>query len=198
MFLAVVTSATEVGNTRPKAPVPEIAAKIHEVGFFCLTSSVWDNAVGVGEILPSPTFPENDDIMSLRDVRDLDYQQNNHQGTAVEHPCMPLTKILSSGTFYYALASEHGFWDISTRLSERLARDRNATRDVSVFDSRFVWNEYIARSMLDFRDRLEFLEKDEFDRCQFLVCLNNTLVIVNYLTVKLRFLLFKVTSVCLK
>jgi hypothetical protein len=169
MFIAVVTSATEVGNVRPTAPYPEIAAKIHDVSFFCLTSSAWDSAPSSNEALPSPTFADHADVMSMRDVRDLDYQQTN-QGVALEHPCAPLTKILSSGTFYYALASDGNSWDISTRLSERVRRDQGSSvQDASIFDSRFVWNEYIVRSLLDFRGRLDPMEKGDFDRCQFLV-----------------------------
>ncbi len=38
-----------------------------------------------------------------------------------------------------------------------------------VYDERFVWNEYIIRSLLDFRERLEPHEREELDRCQFLV-----------------------------
>jgi synaptojanin len=80
---------------------------------------------------------------------------------------MPLTKILSSGSFYYALDVH---WDLSSRLAVRLAREKTVTRDILTFDERFVWNEYILRSMLDFRDRLDPLEREDFDRCQFIVC----------------------------
>ena len=83
-----------------------------------------------------------------------------------EHPCLPLTKILSSGSFYYALEPQ---WDLSSRLSARLSRDRSASYDPGMFDERFVWNEYIVRSLLDFRERLEPQEREDLDRCQFIV-----------------------------
>ena len=85
-----------------------------------------------------------------------------------EHPCLPLTKILSSGSFYYALEPQ---WDLSSRLSARLSRDRSASYDPGMFDERFVWNEYIVRSLLDFRERLEPQERADLDKCQFIASL---------------------------
>ncbi|KAI0265790.1 SacI homology domain-containing protein [Gloeopeniophorella convolvens] len=164
LFLAVVTSATDIGNTRPSADTPECVARIHEVNFYCLTSSVWDDLSLVGDSLPSPTFADQSDVMSLRDTRET-FQQNNAAPPVFEHPCAPLRKILASGSFYYALGPH---WDISSRLSERLARD-SGLADLGTFDERFVWNEYIVRSLLDFRERLDMQERDDLDRCQFIV-----------------------------
>ncbi|KAJ7682572.1 SacI homology domain-containing protein [Mycena polygramma] len=157
LFLAVVTSATEVGNTRPNsASNPESVARIHEVCFYSLTSSTWDD-------LPPETLtnPEAIDSMMMRD--------NYGQPAATpvfEHPCMPLTKILSSGSFYYAMDST---WDISSRLQVRLSRDRHATWDLGTFDERFVWNAFLIRSLLEFRERLDAQERRDFDTCQFIV-----------------------------
>ena len=164
LFLAVITSATEIGNTRPTADSPEYIAKIHEVNFFCLTSSVWDDLTLVGDALPSPSYTEQVDVMTLRENRDS-YQQNSAQPPLFEHPCAALKKILSSGSFYYALGPH---WDISSRLAERLSRDRGEA-DLGAFDDRFVWNEYIVRSLLDFRERLDMQEREDLDRCQFIV-----------------------------
>ena len=165
IFLAVITSATEVGNTRPTADSPESVAKIHEVNFYSLTSSVWDDLSAVGDNLPSPTYEDQQvDVMSLREIRDA-YQQTIPPPSVFEHPCAALKKILSSGSFYYAL-SPH--WDISSRLAERISRD-SGVADVGAFDDRFVWNEYIVRSLLDFRERLDMHEREDLDRCQFIV-----------------------------
>ena len=76
---------------------------------------------------------------------------------------MPLTKIIAAGTFYYALEP---YWDLSSRLSQRLNRDE---QDMGQHDNRFVWNEYIVRSLLDFREQLDPRERCELDRCQFIV-----------------------------
>jgi len=126
---------------------------------------VWDDLSIVGDSLPSPTYEEQQvDVMSLREIRDS-YQQNVVPPPVFEHPCAALKKILSSGSFYYAL-SPH--WDISSRLAERLSRD-SGVPDLGAFDDRFVWNEYVVRSLLDFRERLDMQEREDLDRCQFIV-----------------------------
>ncbi|KAJ7498702.1 SacI homology domain-containing protein [Mycena latifolia] len=156
LFLAVVTSATDVGNTRPNsASNSESVARIHEICFYSLTSSTWDDPA---ETL---TSPEAIDTMMMRD--------NYGQSAAppvFEHPCLPLTKILSSGSFYYAKDST---WDLSSRLAVRLSRDKHTTWDLGTFDERFIWNAFLIRSLVEFRERLDALEKDQFDTCQFIV-----------------------------
>lgn len=149
----MVTSATEVGNTRPSAPQPESVAKIHEVTFYSLTSSSWDDLSAMNDGFISPDSVDT----NFRDAQ------------AFEHPCMPLSKIISAGSFYYAYDTP---WDLSSRLSVRLSRatrEPYAARDIGTFDERFVWNEYIVRSLLDFRSQLDGDERVEFDRCQFVV-----------------------------
>ncbi|KAG9317505.1 inositol polyphosphate phosphatase [Chiua virens] len=159
IFLAVITAATEVGDTRPSESLPEKVARIHEVRFYSLTSSSWDDFSSSQDSLVSP---ENMEAMPTREV----YVQGLNSNQVFEHPCMPLTKILSSGSFYYALEPP---WDLSTRLAVRLSRDSGTQNDVGVFDERFVWNEYIIRSLLDFREQLDPHECQDLDRCQFIV-----------------------------
>ncbi|RXW21953.1 hypothetical protein EST38_g3922 [Candolleomyces aberdarensis] len=156
IFLAVVTSATEVGNTRPTGPQPESVAKIHEVSFFSLSTSTWDDLSAATDGLLGPEIIDN----SFRD---------GSQAQVFEHPCTPLSRIISTGSFYYAYDAP---WDISSRLSVRLARATRepfSARDIGTFDERFVWNEYIIRSLLDFRGRLDEDERADLDRCQFLI-----------------------------
>jgi len=177
LFLVIITSATEIGNTRPTADSPESVAKIHEVNFYCLTSSVWDDLSLIGDALPSPSYVEQVDVMAVRDARDsTPYQPNNAQPPVFEHPCAALKKILSSGSFYYALGPH---WDISSRLAERLSRDRGEA-DLGAFDDRFIWNEYIVRSLLDFRERLDIQEREDLDRCQFIVSVRPHLISAQY------------------
>ncbi|PCH41458.1 inositol polyphosphate phosphatase [Wolfiporia cocos MD-104 SS10] len=163
IFLAIITSSTEVGNTRPSAPSLEVAAQIQQVSFYSLTSSVWDDSSSNADSLPSPSFSEQVDNM----VRDP-YAQSNGSPTVFEHPCAPLTKLISGGTFYYALGKQ---WDISTSLSARLKRKQGTgeAEGTGVFDDRFVWNEYIVRSLLDFREGLDPHERDDLDKCHFIV-----------------------------
>ena len=162
IFLAVITSATEVGNTRPSSPRSESVARIHEVGFYCLTSSNWDDPSSVFDSVSSPAYPDHADAL----LRDSYSGPNTPNPSVFEHPCSPLTKIISSGTFYYALEP---YWDLSSRLQHRLTREESTARDVAAYDERFIWNEFIVKSLLDFRERLELLEREELDRCQFIV-----------------------------
>lgn len=100
-------------------------------------------------------------------MRDSPYTSGQPSANIYEHPCAPLMKILSSGTFYHAT---YPHWDLSTRLTERLKRGKSIGHDLGAFDERFIWNEYVVRSLLDFRDRLDPLERLELDRCEFIVC----------------------------
>ncbi|EIN10872.1 inositol polyphosphate phosphatase [Punctularia strigosozonata HHB-11173 SS5] len=159
LFLALVTSATEVGNTRPSASLPESVAKIHEIAFYSLTTSTWDDLSS--DVLPSPGQPDFADIPMTRDP-----YGSNTPPPGIEHPCSPLVKILSSGSFYYALEPH---FDLSSRLSHRLSALEIDSKESMAFDERFVWNEYIIRSLLDFRERLDAKEREDFDLCQFLV-----------------------------
>ncbi|KAL0573125.1 Inositol-1,4,5-trisphosphate 5-phosphatase 1 [Marasmius crinis-equi] len=152
IFLALVTNATEIGNTRPSGATPECVARIHEVSFYSLTSSTWDDLSIGSELLGNETFDN-----PLRD---------NYASQPYEHPCAPLTKILSSGTFYYAIDSQ---WDLSSRLSRRLTGNGKTNKDLGSFDERFVWNEYIVRSLLDFRERLDQHEREDLDQCHFII-----------------------------
>ncbi|KAF9464340.1 inositol polyphosphate phosphatase [Collybia nuda] len=159
IFLALVTSATEVGNTRPSGMKPESVARIHEVSFYSLTSSVWDDLSIAAD---TSAGPDGIDLSMTREV----YTQSTAPPQVFEHPCLPLTKILSSGSFYYAFDSP---WDLSSRLVVRLSREPSSIGDLGTFDERFVWNEYIVRSLLDFRERLEPHERDDLDKCQFII-----------------------------
>lgn len=158
VFVALVTSSTEIGNTRPSGSHPESVAKIHEVSFYSLTSAAWDDISAATDSLIGPDVVDS----SVRD----NYTQTTMSPQVFEHPCLPLTKILSSGSFYYAIESH---WDLSSRLATRLSRDPASARDVAKFDERFIWNEYIIRSLLDFRERLDEVEREDLDRCQFII-----------------------------
>jgi hypothetical protein len=58
-FLAVVTSAAEIGNTRPSAIQAENVARIHEVCFYSLTSGTWDELPAVDDSFGSPDTTES-------------------------------------------------------------------------------------------------------------------------------------------
>ncbi|GBE79963.1 Inositol-1,4,5-trisphosphate 5-phosphatase 1 [Sparassis crispa] len=163
IFLAVVTAATELGNARPSASSAETVVRINEVAFFSLTSCTWDDLSWTTDSVSNTALLEQTDSI-LRDQ----YSASGSATPVFEHPCAPLTKIISSGTFYYALEPQ---WDLSSRLSSRLGRSdgNDGRRDLGTYDERFVWNEYVVRSLLDFRERLDPHEREELDRCQFIV-----------------------------
>ena len=63
--------------------------------------------------------------------------------------------------------------------------EKGRAHDISSFDERFIWNEYIVRSLLDFRDRLDPQERDDLDRCQFIVSLLFNIFLVLYIHIPL-------------
>ncbi|KZT72567.1 inositol polyphosphate phosphatase [Daedalea quercina L-15889] len=160
IFLVVITSATPVGRTRPSAQTVESVAQIHDVGFYSLNSSSWDGLstdVGARSGYDDPSeSPVGDSFPSTT------------PNPVFEHPCAPITKILSTGTFYYAYEDQ---WDITSRLRVRLIRraESGGVVDMGLYDERFLWNEYIVKSLLDFRERLDSHERDELDRTRFIV-----------------------------
>ncbi|KZT42995.1 phosphatidylinositol phosphate phosphatase [Sistotremastrum suecicum HHB10207 ss-3] len=163
LFLGLVTASSLVGNVFPSASKLHGVSRIHEVAFFSLFSSTYDSMITMGDIPPSPNFPDSVDIV----VRENPYASPQ---APVEHPCAPVMKVLTTGNFYFTPSPQ---WDLSTRLAVRLrSQDQH---DPGLYDDRFIWNEYLARPLIDFRERLDVFEKEEFDRCQF-----NLLVIQGY------------------
>ena len=158
-FLAVVLAAVDVGNMRPSAARSEGVARITDVGFFSLNSSTWDTISGGTDTMTSTSS-------DLEEYNPRDPYSYNNPQPVYEHPCSPLMKILSTGTFYYALSPQ---WDLSSRLSKRIARGKELERDAITYDERFLWNEYIVRCLFDFREKLDSLERQELDQCQFIV-----------------------------
>lgn len=160
VFIAIVVSVTFLGNVRPGAQSPENVSRVQDVQFFCINSSAYDDLSQISDVLASPTFHEFSELGST-------YSQSSIQAPSAapiyEHPCAPLVKILSTGTFYFATRPQ---WDISTRLGVRSNLSGNG---MDKQDNRFIWNEYIIQPLLDFRERLDQLEQSELDSCQFIV-----------------------------
>lgn len=150
-----------LGNVRPGAPTPENVSRIQEVRFFALNTSAYDDLSSLSEGLASPSFLDGPD--TTRDSYAQSAIQGPVPGSVYEHPCAPLTKILASGTFYYAVRPQ---WDLSSRLGVRMSRGGNSMEG---FDERFVWNEFIVKSLLEFRERLDPEEANELDLTQFIV-----------------------------
>jgi synaptojanin len=165
IFLAVVTSAVSIGNVRPGSSEPEEVNRIQEVGFFGLNTSQYDDLGAADGALPSPVFLDStstaDSIM-----KDSAYSMSQPQPSIYEHPAAAIMNLFTSGTFYYTPSP---VWDLSSRLSERIKKKTEVGDVFASFDRRFVWNEFVVKSLLDFRGRLDQTERDELDQCQFIV-----------------------------
>ncbi|PWZ02378.1 hypothetical protein BCV70DRAFT_198659 [Testicularia cyperi] len=157
LFVAVVTSAQEVGAIRPN----EVAMRITAVSFFCVNRATWDESLvsdmSTSQLEPYDSYtPAHDTVPA--------------QPSVYEHPCASLRKLLSTGTFYYA---KGGAFDISTRLDQRVAdaiRTRTSSaHDISQYDSRFVWNNYMIEPLISFRDRLDSSDRARIDAECFLL-----------------------------
>jgi hypothetical protein len=75
----------------------------------CLNRADYDDVLH-DEIKPYPT----DDLSS--DGHEQSYARE-HREPALEHPCLALKKLLSSGTFYYSVN-----FDVTKRLQDRWVR----------------------------------------------------------------------------
>lgn len=102
IFLVVVNGARKVADVRPG----ETVQRIHSVGFYCLNSSSYDSLLN-DEVNPYPTDTIDDEGF------EMGFGKGKSEGV-VEHPCLALKKLLSSGTFYYS-----SDFDLTRRLQER-------------------------------------------------------------------------------
>ncbi|PWN50510.1 hypothetical protein IE53DRAFT_368846 [Violaceomyces palustris] len=158
LFVAVVTSAQEVGAIRPG----EVIMRITSVSFYCVNRSIWDESLisdsGGGGVAGGVDPYDANAVVSETPIG---------QPSLYEHPCASLKKLLGTGTFYYA---KGGGFDISTRLDKRISSPHSGNlHDLSQYDSRFVWNNYMIEPLMEFRERLEPSEKSRFDSECFLL-----------------------------
>ncbi|KAJ1033041.1 hypothetical protein NDA16_000320 [Ustilago loliicola] len=157
LFVAVVTAAQEVGAIRPG----EVVMRITAVSFYCVNRSTWDDTL----ISEAPgSQPETHDSYGPG------HEGAVTQPSVYEHPCTSLKKLLSTGTFYFA---QGGTFDLSTRLDKRLAdvpkRGSASGHDISRYDGRFVWNNYMIEPLISFRERLERSDRARIDAGCFLL-----------------------------
>ena len=135
IFLCVVTIALKSGTLRPK----ESVSRIHAVQFFCVNNPRWDytpNAQNDGKYEAAANEIE------------------------LEHPCAPLQKLLSNGSFYFSADS-----DLTNRIQNRSAESRV---DIDHFDEGFLWNRYMIQQLITFRSQLRETERVILDECRFL------------------------------
>ncbi len=135
--------------------------RITSVSFYCVNRSTWDETL-ISEA--SVSQPET-----------YDSYGPGHEGAVTqpsvyEHPCTSIKKLLSTGTFYFA---KGGTFDLSTRLDKRqMDMDKYGTasgHDISRYDGRFVWNNYMIEPLINFRERLDRADRSRIDAGCFLL-----------------------------
>ncbi|KAL5121928.1 Inositol-1,4,5-trisphosphate 5-phosphatase 1 [Pleosporales sp. CAS-2024a] len=144
VFIVVVNGASKVATVRPG----ETVQRIHSVGFFCLTSSTYDALLN-DDVNPYPTDTIDDEGY------EMGFGPKKEQ-SPLEHPCLALKKILSSGTFYYS-----SDFDLTRRLQHRTTDA--ATVSMDSLDAGFLWNSYMIQPLVDFRSRLAPRDKEALD-----------------------------------
>lgn len=149
VFLVVVNGASKVATVRPG----ETVQRIHSVGFHCLNKSDYDHFLN-DEINPYPTDTIDDEGF------ELGFGKGKGE-PALEHPCMALKKLLSSGTFYYSAD-----FDLTRRLQQRSSDA--STVAIDSLDAGFLWNSYMIQPLVDFRSRLSQREKGALDASRIL------------------------------
>ena len=149
VFLCIVNGAKKAATLRPGENVQQILA----VDFHCLNRSDHDDLLNA-DIGAYQNDEYEDD--------GLDY--GHHPGSREpqqEHPCLDLKKLLSSGSFYYSVD-----FDLTNRLQART--DDTNSFDFDAFDRGYLWNSYMIKPLIDFRNRLSNVEKVELDSTRLL------------------------------
>lgn len=196
LFVAIVTSASNVGSIRPGEPVMRIGS----VSFYCLNRALWDDAVSLEDLSIRSQSSEAPKA-AIAQPHDID-QPINPQPNIYEDPCASLKKLLSTGTFYFA---QEGRFDLSRRLEKRVkfkpsirrkpppppvpnaaaVTDPLSTPSMNSeekttasesdqmnlwnYDARFVWNSYMMDPLLEYRNRLESEDRDALDAENFFI-----------------------------
>ncbi|KAF2405568.1 hypothetical protein EJ06DRAFT_486446 [Trichodelitschia bisporula] len=140
VFLCVVSgNSPRVAGVRPG----ETVTRIEAVEFHCVSGSAWDGVLGEG--------------VNRYPTEDVDEEGFDGREGAIEHPCLALKKLLSSGSFYYSAD-----FDVTRRLQKRL-NDDETTIAIDSLDAGFLWNSFMIQPLVDFRSRLSRNEKAALD-----------------------------------
>ncbi|KAL0254772.1 Inositol-1,4,5-trisphosphate 5-phosphatase 1 [Diplodia seriata] len=142
VFLCVVSAASRAATVRPGETVQKILA----VDFHCLNRTDYDHIL-YDEINPYSTDTVDEEGFE---------QGLGRREPMLEHPCMALKKLLSSGTFYYS-----SDFDLTRRMQDRSYDESTVVLDS--LDAGFLWNSYMIQPLVNFRSRLAHAEKDALD-----------------------------------
>ncbi|ODQ77548.1 hypothetical protein BABINDRAFT_41525 [Babjeviella inositovora NRRL Y-12698] len=142
IFLGFVTKKAHAGSINPTQTINVI----NEVEFLCLDSSQWDHI---------SQYP-----------KDANAPDTSH------YPCQAVTKLLSSGSFYYSLQ-----FDITSNYQERgMNTEFKIIADGNDYFRRFMWNRFMVDQLISYRSRLSSTEREIFDASGFLVIITRGFV----------------------
>lgn len=167
VFLCIISGAARVATVRPKETVQRILS-VEFCRYDPSTSCHTENLRTYLDCL-------NRDDFDYEVRRDFEHYSNDFDGVnahdhghgadlreaALEHPCVELNKIFSSGTFYYSVD-----FDLTNRLQDRTSEQ--SAFDVDNLDESFLWNSWMIQPLIDFRSRLAAPEKISLDASQIL------------------------------
>ncbi|CAK7205507.1 Inositol-1,4,5-trisphosphate 5-phosphatase 1 [Sporothrix eucalyptigena] len=146
VFLSVITQALRVATLRPG----ETVEMIQQVQFFCLNSNEYDDVLSTFD-------PWDPDV----DAASVYSQGLSRRDVPVEHPCQELIKLLGNRSFYYSTD-----FDMTNRLQDRSADA--SSFDIDNFDESFLWNSFMIQPLVQFRARLQPLEREALDSSRIL------------------------------
>ncbi|OZJ05244.1 hypothetical protein BZG36_02309 [Bifiguratus adelaidae] len=140
-FLAVITDCQHVGRLRDGEEV----YRVNSVGFHSLTNSVYD-ALDTGFRDPINDTGSGDELDA---------------NAAIKHPCASLQKLFTSKSFYFSPD-----FDLTRTVQDRASHPNQILHN---FDDHFLWNSFMIRDLLQFRDKLSASDQNDLDRGGFLV-----------------------------
>ena len=106
---------------------------------------------------------------------DIAYEMNQSDEPPV-HPCLALSKVLGSGTFYYSVD-----FDLTNRLQNRwdkflaysiladvIRSSKESAFEAHSLDESFLWNSYMIDPLIQFRSRLASFDRELLDASHIL------------------------------
>ncbi|ODV96001.1 hypothetical protein PACTADRAFT_40792, partial [Pachysolen tannophilus NRRL Y-2460] len=141
VFLCVITGKAEVANPLPGQTVNKIFA----VEFHCLNRNTWDFIQIDNNGYPSMS----------------NFDPQNSKQRFEQHPCFELRKLLGNGSFYYS-----SDFDLTSALQSRGVTNDSLSLDD--FQQQYMWNSFMMKQVISFRNQLGSSEKNILDYNGFL------------------------------
>ncbi|PWY77149.1 SacI domain and endonuclease/exonuclease/phosphatase family protein [Aspergillus sclerotioniger CBS 115572] len=147
VFLCVITGSSRAATIKPG----ETISRINSVDFFCLNHSKYEERLDY----------ESESSFAAEDF-DHDFSFESRELNS-DLPFLALKKLLSDGSFYYSLD-----FNLTDRLQDR--SDEPGAFDIESLDEDMLWNSYMIKPLLLFRNHLSLPEIQRLDSSQILTC----------------------------